>query len=149
MANFRHFFIWISARFTLPWIFTSTRHVDWGTLKAMGSLQRLSCNWELSFSWGINWLKGLKTGWTVVACHSEIFTVKWLRNNDKKKPKNDQCWTFKSATKTSNVTIMLDKNYPWVSKFIWEKQESDLRCGTVMASKTVQNYFKFLNSIFI
>ena len=27
-----------------PWIFTCTQHVDLGTLKAMGLLQRLSCN---------------------------------------------------------------------------------------------------------
>ena len=26
------------------WIVTSTQHVDLGTLKAIGSLQRLSCN---------------------------------------------------------------------------------------------------------
>ena len=33
-----------------------------------------------------------------------------------------------------------DKKYPWVNKFKWEKQESDLRCGAVVASKTVKNH---------
>ena len=69
-SNFHHFFIWVSARFTSPWIFTSNHHADLGTIKAMGSLhwslQGLSCNWEWSSSWGRNWLKGLNISWTAV-----------------------------------------------------------------------------------
>ena len=41
-SNFHHIFIWVSGRFPSPWIFTSTHRDDLGTLKAMGSLQRLS-----------------------------------------------------------------------------------------------------------
>ena len=37
LGSFHHFFIGVSARFPSPWIFTSTEHVDLGTLKAMGS----------------------------------------------------------------------------------------------------------------
>ena len=45
-SNFHQFFIWVSARFPSPWIFNSTYQVDLGTLKDMGSLQSISCNWE-------------------------------------------------------------------------------------------------------
>ena len=37
-SNFHHFFNWVSGGFWSPWIFTSTHHVDLGTLKAIGSL---------------------------------------------------------------------------------------------------------------
>ena len=43
-SNLHPFFIWVSARLPGPWIFTSTHYVGLGTLNAMGSLQRLSCN---------------------------------------------------------------------------------------------------------
>ena len=39
----------------------------------------------------------------------------------------------------TQISISLDKNNPWVSKFMWEQQESDLRCGAEMAYETVWN----------
>ena len=35
-SNFHPFFIWVSDRFPSPWIFTSTHHVDLGTLEQWG-----------------------------------------------------------------------------------------------------------------
>ena len=51
----------------------------------MGSLQRLSCNWEQSSSLGRNWLKVLKTSWTAVYVE-EI----WYH---KKRGQGNQCQT--------------------------------------------------------
>ena len=45
-SNFNHFFLWVLACFPAPWIFTSTHYVDLGIQNTMGSLERLSCNWE-------------------------------------------------------------------------------------------------------
>ena len=44
--NFHHFFIRVLVRFLSPWIVTSNHYLELGTPRSMGSLQRLSCNWE-------------------------------------------------------------------------------------------------------
>ena len=72
-----------------------------------------------------------------------VFSQKYLVWNDwEKREKKYQQITNLENSQVPLKTLMrplFGTKSLWVNKFIWEKQEIDLRCGAVMSSKTVKN----------
>ena len=50
--------------------------------------------------------------------------------------------TSKVALETPSACKFFDQNDRWVKNFQWEQWQQDLRCGQVMAAKTVENGYK-------
>ena len=56
-SKFHHMFLMISGRCLANWITTSPHYVEVETPRAMGSIWRISCNWDWSSGWETNWWK--------------------------------------------------------------------------------------------